>query len=66
MRLVADASPIISFARAERLMLLQQVVSTLWIPDAVFQEIVVEGRPGATEVRQGGWIRRQSCRQNVS
>ena len=63
MRLVAGASPIISFARAERLMLLQQVVSTLWIPDAVFQEIVVEGRPGATEVRQGGWIRRQAVMQ---
>jgi predicted nucleic acid-binding protein len=63
MMLVADASPIISFARAERLKLLQQVVSTLWIPEAVFQEIVVEGKPGATEVRQGGWIRLQAVMQ---
>ena len=63
MILVADASPIISFARAERLMLLQQVVRTLWIPGAVFREIVVEGKPGAIEVRQGGWIRRQAVMQ---
>jgi predicted nucleic acid-binding protein len=63
MIIIADASPIISFARAERLMLLQQVVSTLCISDAVFREIVVEGKPGAIEVRQGGWIRLQAVRQ---
>jgi predicted nucleic acid-binding protein len=63
MILVADASPIITFARAERLWLLHQVAGTLWIPDAVFQEIVVEGRPGASEVRQGAWLRRQAVRQ---
>jgi predicted nucleic acid-binding protein len=65
MILVADASPIISFARAERLGLLHQVAGTLWIPDAVFQEIVVEGRPGATEVRQGQWLRRQAVMQTA-
>jgi predicted nucleic acid-binding protein len=63
MILVADASPIISFARAERLGLLHQVVGTLWIPDAVWQEIVVEDRPGAVEIRQGGWLRRQAVVQ---
>jgi predicted nucleic acid-binding protein len=63
MILVADASPIIAFARAERLVLLHQVVGALCIPDAAFQEIVVEGKPGVTEVRQGGWIRRQAVMQ---
>jgi predicted nucleic acid-binding protein len=57
---VADASPIISFARAERLALLWQVVRELWIPDAVFQELTIEGKPGAAEVTRVRWVRRKT------
>ena len=63
MTLIADASPIITFARAERLWLLHQVVGTLWIPDAVWQEIVVEDRLGAVEMQQGSWLRWQAVVQ---
>jgi len=38
-KIVSDAGPILSFARAGRLDLLRQVVGELIIPDAVVQEI---------------------------
>lgn len=47
MTFIADAGPIISFARAGRLEFLRQVVGELWIPDAVFRELAVEGKPGS-------------------
>ena len=64
MKIVSDAGPILSFARAGRLDLLRQVVGELIIPDAVVQEIVVrgKGKPGAEEVQQGAWIKRGSVK----
>ena len=58
---VAVAGPIISFARAGRLELLRQVVGELWIPEAVYQELVTQGagRPGAEEASRGEWIGRK-------
>ena len=60
MRIVADAGPLLSFARAHRWDLLQAVVGELVIPDAVYEEIVLQGagKPGADEVQQTSWIRR--------
>jgi len=56
--IVANSGPLISFARAKRLDLLRQVIGTLVIPEAVYNEIVVkgEGKPGASEVRKSSWI----------
>jgi predicted nucleic acid-binding protein len=56
--IVADSGPIIAFARLGQLDLLRQVVETLVISDAVYEELVGSGsaRPGAVEVAQGGWI----------
>ena len=58
--IIADAGPIIAFARIGRLALLQQVVGELVVPDAVYEELVVKGgdRPGAEEVRRGEGIQR--------
>jgi predicted nucleic acid-binding protein len=60
MLIVADAGPLLSFARADRLALLRDVVGTLIIPEAVYEEIVVRGagKPGADAVRQAAWITR--------
>jgi uncharacterized protein len=60
MMIVADAGPILSFARAQRFALLQAVIDELIIPDAVYEEIVRQGagKPGADEVQQAAWIRR--------
>ena len=58
--IVSNAGPILSFARAHHLDLLQEVVAILTIPDAVYEEIVVGGmgKPGADIVAQAAWIRR--------
>ena len=62
MSIVADAGPILSFARANRLDLLRQVVSALVIPDAVYADIVVQGtgKPGSSEVQTASWITREA------
>ena len=64
MKIVSDAGPILSFARAGRLDLLRHVVGELVVPDAVVDDIVVrgKGRPGAEEVRQEAWIKREQVR----
>jgi predicted nucleic acid-binding protein len=66
--IVADAGPIIAFARIGRLNLVQQVVGTLVIPNAVFEELVGTGRdrPGATEVETGGWIQRRAVKDRTA
>ena len=52
--IVADAAPIIAFARLGRLALLQHIVEELVVPDAVYDDLVVKGRgklsPGASQV----------------
>lgn len=61
--IVADAGPIIAFARIRRLDLLRSVVGELVIPDAVYEELVQKGpsrRPGATEVEQSSWIQKMA------
>ncbi len=61
--IVADAGPIIAFARLGQLNLLRQVVETLIIPDAVYEELVGRRatRPGAAEVAHGGWMHRRTA-----
>jgi uncharacterized protein len=52
--IVADAAPVIAFARLGRLALLQHIVEELVVPDAVYDDLVVKGRgkPGAAEVAE--------------
>jgi len=56
--IVADTGPIIVFARIGRLELLQQVVETVIIPNAVYDELVTagRGRPGSEAISQSIWI----------
>lgn len=60
MKIIADTGPLLSFARAGRLDLLRDVVSELIIPEAVYEEIVVQGagKPGAHDVQHASWITR--------
>lgn len=59
MRIVADAGPILSFARANHLDILEKVTRELIVPQAVWEEIVVRGagRPASRIVAKQGWIR---------
>ena len=59
MKAVADSSPLIALASISAFHLLQPLFTEILIPEAVHQEVVVEGagRPGHAEVRAAGWIR---------
>lgn len=58
MIVVSNASPLINLARIGQIGLLRELYGELWIPEAVWREVVEEGRgqAGAEEVGQGGWI----------
>ena len=60
--IVADTGPLIAYAHLHRLPLLRQVVNTVLIPDAVFDELVTRGRgrPGSSEAAEGIWIQRRT------
>ena len=60
MRLVSNSGPILSFARANRLDVLNTVVEELFIPEAVYDDIVIagQGQAGAREVADAVWIKR--------
>ncbi len=62
MIVVADASPLIALARIGRLELLHEVFGTLYLPDAVWREVVEAGmaRIGAEAVMHADWIERRS------
>jgi predicted nucleic acid-binding protein len=58
--IVADAGPIIAFVRIGRLDLLQEVFGELVIPEAVYADLVVKGKPGASDVERSRWIHRKA------
>src|SRR5690554_1473945 len=59
--IVSDSGPILSFARADQFNLLRAVVQELIVPQAVWDEIVVQGRrrPASRSVETANWIRLQ-------
>ncbi|MCR4406840.1 MAG: DUF3368 domain-containing protein [Anaerolineae bacterium] len=59
MKVVSNASVLINLARIGELDLLRQLYGTLLIPEAVWQEVVVEGvgQPGAGQVEAASWIK---------
>ncbi|HDN65742.1 MAG TPA: DUF3368 domain-containing protein [Methanosarcinales archaeon] len=62
MSVVSNASPLINLARIGKLGLLRQLYGELFIPEAVWHEVVIEGvgLPGAVEVKAATWIKVQS------
>jgi uncharacterized protein len=63
MSVVSNASPLINLARISQLDLLRELYGELIIPEAVWQEVVVDGtgQPGADEIRAAAWIKTQSA-----
>lgn len=55
---VSDSGPLISFARAGKLQIVQDVYGKIIIPPEVYNEVVVrgKGKPGAKEVENAAWI----------
>jgi len=60
MKVVSNASPLINLARIGQLGLLPGIFNRIIIPEAVWQEVVVDGKgqPGAEEIRHTTWIER--------
>ncbi len=58
MIVVSDSSPLIALADVGQLRLLRDLFSTVLIPEAVYQEIVVQGAgsTGAEAVQSAAWI----------
>lgn len=64
MTIVSNTSPLINLARIGELDLLQRLYGTLVIPDAVWQEVVIDGvgLPGAAQVETGRWIKARTVK----
>lgn len=58
MKVVSNTSPIINLAAIQQLEILHQLYSELFIPPAVYHEIVIRGagQPGASEIPKSNWI----------
>lgn len=66
MIVVSNASPLINLARIGRLLLLRDLYGQLTIPEAVWNEVVIEGKdqPGVSEIEAATWIRRKVVTDN--
>ena len=64
MSVVSNSSPLINLARVGRMDILRQLYGKVVIPEAVWNEVVVQeaGQPGADEVREAPWIVKRSVR----
>ncbi len=63
LNVVTNAGPLIYLSLLGRLDLLRELFGSVSVPDAVYQEVVVEGkgRPGASETHaavESGWLQR--------
>jgi predicted nucleic acid-binding protein len=68
---VSNAGPLIYLSLLNRFSLLENIFSTVFIPDAVYQEVVLDGRgqPGADEVRAAiasGWLVRSTVTERIA
>ena len=61
MNVVSNASPLINMACIGKLNLLRELYGELFIPEAVWNEVVVEGKgqPGSEEIKSATWIKTQ-------
>ena len=62
--MVLDASALITLARIGQLNLLRDLAEDIYIPEAVYNEVVKSGggRPGSLEIAKARWISRHQVR----
>jgi len=71
MEIVANASPLIGLARINKFYLLKELFGKVYIPAAVYQEVVIAGEnePGADETKTGiekGWIEKEEVKDTLA
>ncbi|MBF0564355.1 MAG: DUF3368 domain-containing protein [Nitrospirae bacterium] len=67
MYIVSDSSPLIIFAKIGKIELLLQALGEIRIPQAVYNEIVIQGqgKPGDIELKNTVWIRKEPIKDYV-
>lgn len=63
MVIISDTSPIVNLAAINKLDLIPLLFGKVYIPEAVYEEIVKKGagQPGADEIQIASWIEIRSC-----
>lgn len=66
MVVVSDTSPLINLSVIDHLWLIPKLYDQVIVPNAVFNEIVVDGvgEPGAVEIESANWVSVKSCTPN--
>lgn len=67
MKVVSNATPLIALAKIGKVDLLREFFEEIYIPDAVYEDIVTKGqdRPGTEEVKNAKWLKRKSVRNKM-
>jgi predicted nucleic acid-binding protein len=52
MIIVCDSSPLFALAICDKLHLLEQMYDTVFIPEAVYNEVIVSGKPNADKIQE--------------
>lgn len=65
---VADASALIGLAKIKKLKLLQELFKEVYIPMAVYDDVVRRGKGkiGSKEVSQANWIKREKIKDKLA
>lgn len=58
MKVICDSTTLIGLAKVGKVDILEKLFSEVYIPEAVYDEVVVEGKgkPGAKEIENADWI----------
>ncbi len=69
--IVTNAGPLIYLSVLNRFTLLQQLFATVWLPQAVYQEVIVHGQglPGTQETRdavEAGWLKPTAVKNRIA
>ncbi len=58
MKVVTNSTPLIALSKIHRLELLREIYHSVYIPEEVYTEVVVNGvgKPGAAEVASADWV----------
>jgi len=59
LKVVCDSTALIGLAKIDKVDLLKQIFTDVYIPEAVFNEVVSRGieRPGTKEIDNADWIK---------
>lgn len=64
MKVVCDSTVLIALAKVGKINLLKEIFKKVYIPDAVFSEVVIrgKGKPGVKEVANATWIHKKTVK----